>query len=722
MMFFPLKMVVNTVDGYFVGASYKLKKVFQSLYFILFFSGIQLTISGQPVVNFTLPDSSCVGAQINITNLTTGGSTFYWNFCSGNANSNPTGINIGNPGNLLDIPTYITLAQDGNNFYSFINNQFVSGVVRYYHGTTFGHNPVSWTDLGTFGVLTDSVEGIQVDNDNGNWYGFVCNNNKLIRLNFGTSLANTPTATILGPFSGLVMLHGLVVIKQNTTWLAFATCSIGDAFIRFNFGDRLDDIPVMTNFGNLGLMTGPGAINIVQENSFWYAFIMDNMVNIVRLTFGNSLLNVPSGANLGNPGGLDMGCGLSILRDCDSTSGYFTNYLTIGELGKLTFSGGIMGTITGQVLGDIGNLNKPQSFSQIFRQNDTLFSYITNRGSSTLTRLTFPPCTNSSIPSSTQYNPPPFSYNQPGTYNVHLTVNEGLPDQVDLCKSIVIGPVPTVNLGPDRNICLGQSTTLDAGEGFTTYLWSTGATSRTITVSTAGTYLVTVTHAGCSTSDSTIVIVSTTTPPRSIDTIICFGEKYFADGAIRSISGTYFDTLQISKGCDSIIIIHLTVKPKIPINLGGNKTICPGEKITLHATLSGATYTWQDSSTDSIFVVSEPGIYWVHFIYNNCSFGDTAIITECPGELWFPSAFTPNGDGVNDLFRPKGFNITNFKMMIYSRWGQLLFETSDIETGWDGRLKGVLCPANTYTFIATYELTESPGKTKKQQGSFILLR
>ena len=158
------------------------------------------------------------------------------------------------------------------------------------------------------------------------------------------------------------------------------------------------------------------------------------------------------------------------------------------------------------------------------------------------------------------------------------------------------------------------------------------------------------------------------------------------------------------------------------MDLGGNRSICPGETIMLHATYPGSTYSWQDASSDSVYLVTQPGIYWVHVTYDNCTTGDTVRITDCPAELWFPTAFTPNGDGNNDLFRPKGISISNFHMMIFDRWGQMLYETKYMEKGWDGTAAHSLCPPGTYTFIATYEGTENPGDTKKVTGSFSLVR
>ena len=169
-----------------------MKKIILSFFFTLTLLGIQITISGQPVVNFTLPDTSCVGTQINITNQTTGGTTFYWNFCSGNANITPVGTNIGNPGNSLLEPTYITLVQDSTDCFSFTSDQGnPTHITRYYHGSSFRNNPISWTNLVT-GTTSWEVEGIQIKKDNGK--------------------------IIIRPFTGLILDHhyGILVLLLQT--------------------------------------------------------------------------------------------------------------------------------------------------------------------------------------------------------------------------------------------------------------------------------------------------------------------------------------------------------------------------------------------------------------------------------------------------------------------------------------------------------------------------
>jgi gliding motility-associated-like protein len=82
--------------------------------------------------------------------------------------------------------------------------------------------------------------------------------------------------------------------------------------------------------------------------------------------------------------------------------------------------------------------------------------------------------------------------------------------------------------------------------------------------------------------------------------------------------------------------------------------------------------------------------------------------------LYIPNAFTPNGDGINETFVPKGDGIQTFKMLIYNRWGELLYETDDLQKGWDGTFKGVLSQQDVYIYKVSarglaYGLVEQEG-------------
>lgn len=603
---------------------------------------LDILVTNSITIDFTAPDTVCIGEMITVNNLTQGASTYYWNFCSGSANNNPTGINIGNPGGLLSIPTYLTLVKQHDSCFSFISCQGV-GVIRYYHGTSFANNPISWTNLGNFGLITFVEEGIQVKNDNGNWYGFVNDSITVIRLEFGNSLANTPTATNLGPFPSVQLAHGLVVTQEGTTWVGFLTDSWGASLHRLNFGTSLANMPTITDFGNVdGALPGPSGICLVQENSLWYAMVMAGNNILARLTFGNSLLNTPTGVNLGNPGGFNSAIGITLLRDCETTTGYWVNYIVNGQLGKLTFPSGILGPVTGTVLGNIGGLARPHSFSEIFRQNDTLYAYITNRNNGTLTKLTFPPCNNASVPSSTQFNPPPFSYNQPGTYNIHLIADEGLSTMESLCKPVVVMNPPVLNLGPDKSVCPGNTTLLDAGPGFTSYIWSTGATTRTITVP-AGTYWVNGTRWGCIAGD-TIVVSAMVGPSVNLgpDTTICSEQTVIFDaGACAGCSfqwsnltlgqmnigngqtyttdtaAQYMVTVVGPNSCMGRDTVQLSVTPLSAVSLAitaSAYTVCVGTPVTFMATPgnpgTSPVYQWKVNGilegTNSLFFTYTP--------------------------------------------------------------------------------------------------------------------
>jgi gliding motility-associated-like protein len=96
------------------------------------------------------------------------------------------------------------------------------------------------------------------------------------------------------------------------------------------------------------------------------------------------------------------------------------------------------------------------------------------------------------------------------------------------------------------------------------------------------------------------------------------------------------------------------------------------------------------------------------------------VTKEIESVLWFPNAFTPNGDGLNDAFKPEGTLMQEFKMKIYNRAGNLLFETDDQESGWDGFYEGKEMPFNTY--IYKIEAVDNIGKSFNQTGKVLLIR
>jgi gliding motility-associated-like protein len=114
--------------------------------------------------------------------------------------------------------------------------------------------------------------------------------------------------------------------------------------------------------------------------------------------------------------------------------------------------------------------------------------------------------------------------------------------------------------------------------------------------------------------------------------------------------------------------------------------------------------------TDSNGIVSS--VYTKNITINKCE------------ELKIPNVFTPNSDGMNDVFNIAGSDVVDLKMHIYNRWGELLFETNQINEGWDGRTSnGINVPEGTYFYLLNIELVRNDATAQeKYKGTVILLR
>ena len=219
------------------------------------------------------------------------------------------------------------------------------------------------------------------------------------------------------------------------------------------------------------------------------------------------------------------------------------------------------------------------------------------------------------------------SVGQSGTYMVTVT-------NAQLCSAsasitVIVNPLPTVTISGENSFCQGDNVTLTAS-GASTYSWGNGDTNRSITISNAGTYTVTGTGAnGCSnTAAKTVTVNPTYSIP--ISASICQGQSYDFFGQTLTAAGSYTDTLYTSKGCDSIIILTLTIKPLPNVTISGDTSICQGQTTTLIA--SGAsTYVWGNASTSSSITVSHTDTYSVTGTgANGCTKTVTKMVTVNP--------------------------------------------------------------------------------------------
>jgi len=131
--------------------------------------------------------------------------------------------------------------------------------------------------------------------------------------------------------------------------------------------------------------------------------------------------------------------------------------------------------------------------------------------------------------------------------------------------------------------------------------------------------------------------------------------------------------------------------------------------------------SWQP---DSVFTGLEAGSYMLTVRDgNNCLSAPllTQIFVDEACDIIFPTAFTPNGDGRNDLFRPKNYgHISNYQLSIYNRWGVTIFQSNDPAAGWDGHFKGVLADTGTFVWMATF--MNKGGEKKTLKGTVTLVK
>ena len=162
------------------------------------------------------------------------------------------------------------------------------------------------------------------------------------------------------------------------------------------------------------------------------------------------------------------------------------------------------------------------------------------------------------------------------------------------------------------------------------------------------------------------------------------------------------------------------------VDLGNDTTLCDGDVLYKNVFFPGAQYRWQDYSNFYDYSIRETGTYWVKS-YNDCfSSTDTVevLFDDCKTCVHLPDAFTPNGDGINDVFAPIiGCDFTSYLLKVFNRWGQLVYESSNPNDGWDGKVNGKQSELGTYVWELDYAGSQhSLSLDQRVKGFVVLLR
>jgi gliding motility-associated-like protein len=179
---------------------------------------------------------------------------------------------------------------------------------------------------------------------------------------------------------------------------------------------------------------------------------------------------------------------------------------------------------------------------------------------------------------------------------------------------------------------------------------------------------------------------------------------------------------------DTNVSRKVTVLQPPSIDLGSDTTICKGgAAILIKDKINGgnpqASWLWSTGQTSASIIVSEPGDYSATVKVNGCyASGSVKVSNDCYMNI--PNVFTPNGDGLNDYFYPRQYltmGLTSFKLQIYNRWGELIFETTSLTgSGWDGKFNNMDQPVGVYMYVI--DGTFKDGQKEHHQGNVTLLR
>jgi gliding motility-associated-like protein len=318
---------------------------------------------------------------------------------------------------------------------------------------------------------------------------------------------------------------------------------------------------------------------------------------------------------------------------------------------------------------------------------------------------------------------------------------------------------PVLTLATQNATCStgGTITANVAGGGAYQYSLNNGTpqASNVFSNLSAGTYTVSVSNGTCSaSSQATISLVNNlTVTALPLDTSFCTGASFtprvttngtpsyswspsaglssstVAQPLITASQNTSYTLTATEGSCQATAVIRVTVFPGAQVSAGPDQVIIAGDRVQLLASGSQGAYLWTPSSGLSATNVLQPVASPTQTqSYNlkvttsqGCTASDDVLVTVVPYCVKPMEAFTPNGDGINDVWLVTNGNcLKTAKAEVFNRYGNRVFQSDDYKNDWNGTFKGSPLPDGTYYFVITYQLIN--GKLVYLKGNVTILR
>lgn len=308
---------------------------------------------------------------------------------------------------------------------------------------------------------------------------------------------------------------------------------------------------------------------------------------------------------------------------------------------------------------------------------------------------------------------------------------------------VLIDPLFDFSMESEVNVC-DFPYTFDSQVSAQNYNWSDGSSDAVITVQSPGIYNLEAEEDGCIGEQSVEInqiayqeaqlpdSIAVCELPLNLFSGVSDGDSYqWSTGAQTEFidvdeAGTYQVSV-LDNGCPSTAQTVVSIQPFPEIYFSGeSQTICAGENIQIAAQVDYADETnWDHGPTGTSVILDDAGVYTL-VAENFCgsvSKSVEIIVEDCSYRLFIPNAFSPNADGVNDLFCPQAINFTDTELHIYSRNGQLVFETFDLENEkWNGNVNGSAFYSQPAVFVYKFKGRTLQGQIVEKSGTVTVVR